>query len=100
MTQLLEIRVCNLVPSVFDAHPSALPAYDLGLDLLIRHPHKWKPSRILENSHAHPRLDNYVQMQVMNGHNVRQENRPNEMSTTAMITTMDRRPRSTGEMLS
>lgn len=41
-----------------------------------------------------------MQMQVMNGHYVGQDDRSNEVSTTTMITTMDRRARSIGEMLS
>lgn len=41
-----------------------------------------------------------MQMQVMDGHYVGQNNGPNEGSTTPMIATMNRRARNIGEMSS
>ena len=100
MTQLAETHVFNSLPSLFRSQPNILSVYELCHDLLIRHPHNRNPSRVLEHSQDHPRLDDDMQMQMMNGDNVGPKYVPDQVSTTAMITTVNRRARSGGEMVS
>ena len=79
---------------VYPSYHSRLPPFHcLSHNLLVRYPHESKPSRIFEKSQNSPGLNDDMQVEMMNRHNVGQNDRSNKVSTPTMIATMDRRAR-------